>query len=171
MDGKARDSHQPLSCEACREDLQEYLDGTLDKNRSLRVFLHLRDCRDCAAEHESLQVLFTALDSLPDMPVPEKFDETVLASVPYTAYKAMASLRAERVPVFLEEEFLPAFVRAPVVRWSGGLLALAGVLTHWLADGPQSLVALAVVGLLPEVLVRLQSLGRWATLTVRRSES
>lgn len=171
MDSEAKNNNQPFGCDGCRENLQDYLDGTLDKNQSMHVFLHLRECSDCQTEHENLKVLFSALESLPDLPVPDNFDETVLASVPYNAYKEMAGLRAERVPVFLEEEFLPAFVRAPGVRWSGGLIAAGSLATQWLADGPQFLIAVAIAGLAPEILVRLQGLGRWATLSVRRSES
>ena len=168
MDGK--NSTPPCDCTTCRGDLQEYLDGTLDKNQSLRIFLHLRDCDACRAEHERLQVLFQALDALPDVPVPEGFDETVLASVPYAAYKEMAPLRAERVPVYLEETFLPAAVRAPANRLAGAAVAVIAAGVHWVADGPQWLLAFTAIGLLPELLVRLQGVSRWATLLVRRSE-
>ncbi|MBU2500081.1 zf-HC2 domain-containing protein, partial [bacterium] len=40
-------NQQDLSCTACTGTLQEYLDGTLEKTQSLRVFLHLRDCAAC----------------------------------------------------------------------------------------------------------------------------
>ena len=43
---------RPRTCTGCRGALQEYLDGTLDKTRSLEVFLHLRDCAPCQAEHD-----------------------------------------------------------------------------------------------------------------------
>ena len=167
MDG--RNSTPPCDCTTCQGDLQEYLDGTLDKNQSLQIFLHLRECDTCRAEHERMQALFLALDSLPDVPVPEEFDDAVLASVPYAAYKEMAPLRAVRVPVYLEETFLPAAVRAPLNRLAGVAIAAIAAGVNWVADGPQWLLAFSVIGLLPELLVRLQGVSRWATLLVRRS--
>jgi len=170
MDGKARNTNEPCGCGDCRSNLQEYLDGTLNKNQSLRIFLHLRDCDGCRIEHEQLQLLFKDLDSLPDISVPEGFDEAIMAAIPYAAYKEMAPLRAERVPVYLEEEFLPATVRAPLTRWLGGAVAIGTAGAHGLAGGPEWLLALTAVGAMPELLVRLQGLSRWATLIVRRSE-
>jgi anti-sigma factor RsiW len=42
---------EALACPDCRLELQDYLDGTLEKKRSLAVFLHLRDCEACGREH------------------------------------------------------------------------------------------------------------------------
>jgi anti-sigma factor RsiW len=165
--------HEPLNdvCISCRGAFQDYLDGVLPKKRSLEIFLHLRDCEACRQELAELESLFEMLGSLPAAEVPADFDARVLASVPYEAYRAMEPLRRERVPVYLEEEFLPAPVRAVGTR-AGGIalaaLAAVGLGASWLPDWT---VAIAVVGVLPELLVRLQRLARRASLADQRSES
>ena len=150
----------PLGCAGCRAGLQEYLDGTLDKKVSLRIFLHLRDCSDCAAEHVAMQGLFQMLDSLPAQDVPAEFDDAILASVPYAAYRAMEPLRRERVPVYLEEHFLPAAVRAPATRISGAAVSILAVGAAFVMEVPSYWPAIVAVGLVPELLVRAQGLGR-----------
>jgi anti-sigma factor RsiW len=169
MTGRDEMKNLPGPCADCRGSLQEYLDGTLEKTRSLEVFLHLRDCGPCQAEHDELQALFGLLESLPAQPVPEDFDAPILASIPLDAYRAMAPLRRERVPVLLQEEALPALVRAPVVRASGLVVAAAAVAAVTLASAPPVLLV-GAAGALPEALVRLQAVGRTVALAVRRAE-
>jgi anti-sigma factor RsiW len=158
-------------CPDYRLWFQDYLDGTLPKQQSLELFLHMRECQECALRLKETERLFQLLDSLPSVSVPEDFNEKVLSAVPYQAYKEMAPLRRERVPVFLEEEFLPASVRAVTTRATGGLVAAAaavGLVTSWLPDVASVVV---VAGLLPEALVRLQDVARRLTLAVQRSQS
>lgn len=149
-----------LGCPDCRTELQDYLDGTLEKKRSLSVFLHLRDCAACRREHEALSRVFAGLDALPAREVPSGFDAVVLAAVPYAAYQAMEPLRRERVPVYLERGFLPVWLRARATR-ACGLAGAAGATGAWLAGaGPDWLAAVAALGVVPELLVRAQGLGR-----------
>lgn len=149
-----------LTCPDCRLELQDYLDGTLEKKRSLAVFLHIRDCDACRLEHEALSLVFSRLDALPALEAPADFDAAVLASVPYASYRAMEPLRRERVPVFLEDSFLPAWVRARATR-VGGLVLAAAAAGAWLAvPGQAWLPVVAVAGVAPEALRRLQGLGR-----------
>ncbi len=162
---------QPLSCPECLEGLQEYLDGTLEKQRSLLLFLHLRDCTECRREHDQLKNLYGMLQTLPDHPVPEHFDEPILASIPYEAYRAMEPIRRERVPVYLEEEFLPAWIRSSVVRWSGIVAAVGTVATTWALQLPPTVAIVGAVGLVPAVLVALQGVGRRMVLAEQRTES
>lgn len=171
MNGKNKKSGPPLTCDGCRQGLQEYLDGTLEKPESLRFFLHLRECPECQEEHDHLQGMFQMLDSLPDHEVPADFDEAVLASVPYAAYQAMEPLRRERVPVFLEEAFLPRFVRARLTRLVGLGISSVSAALALRGDGTAILPVLVVVGLVPEILVRLQGLGRIALKSMGRAES
>jgi anti-sigma factor RsiW len=159
-----------LDCRECHEGLQDYLDGTLDKQVSLRFFLHMRECSGCQEEHDRLQGLYEMLQSLPDHAVPEGFDEAILASVPYEAYRAMEPLRRERVPVYLEEEFLPAWVRSPVTRVAGLGAALASVIAIAALDASSVLSAVIAVGVVPQVLVSLQGLGRRVSLKQSRAE-
>jgi len=164
MNGKEHESGQkndgPLACHDCRAGLQEYLDGTLVKKQSLRFFLHLRDCSECQAEHVQLQGMFEMLDNLPSLEVPADFDDAILASVPYAAYREMEPLRRERVPVYLEEHFLPQFVRSRVTRLSGLGISVAAVAASVALEGPVWLPVAVAVGVVPELLVRLQGLGR-----------
>jgi len=164
MNGKENSSGQqlngPLACHECQHGLQEYLDGTLDKKRSLRVFLHLRDCAICQEQHVLMQGLFELLDSLPSPMVPADFDDAILAAVPYAAYQEMEPLRRERVPVYLEEHFLPQFVRSRLTRWSGLGLTVTAVAAAVALDGPAWWPVAAGAGIVPELLVRLQGLGR-----------
>lgn len=171
MYGKKNKPGEPLACDDCREGLQEYLDGTLEKPESLRFFLHLRECPGCEVEHDRLEGMFQMLDSLPDHQAPADFDLAVLASVPYAAYQAMEPLRRERVPVFLEEAFLPRFVRSSVTRLAGLGLSAVSTALALAGDGSVVLPVMIVVGLVPETLVRLQGLGRRALGSAGRAES
>jgi anti-sigma factor RsiW len=164
MNGKEHDPGQnssgPLACRECRDGLQEYLDGTLDKKQSLQFFLHLRDCPACQEAQMQWQGMFEMLDNLPQHKVPVEFDGAILASVPYAAYREMEPLRRERVPVYLEEHFLPQIVRSRVTRVSGLGMTLAAVASAVLLDGPTWWPVAAGFGVLPELVVRLQGLGR-----------
>ncbi len=169
MSGRKADQ-APISCTECRAQLQEYLDGTMVKTESLRIFLHLRECTDCAAEHAQWQTTYQMLDSLPSQALPEDFDSRILKSVPYESYRAMANLRRARVPVFLETEALPAVVRSLRTRLTGLSIALVSAVAIARFDAPQTLGWIALAGLLPEATVRLQGLGRVTLLALRRSE-
>ena len=171
MYGKKNKPDLALACEECRQGLQEYMDGTLDKPESLRYFLHLRECPGCHQEHDRLQGLFRMLESLPDHEVPSDFDEAILASVPIAAYRAMEPLRRDRVPVYLEEAFLPRFVRARLTRLVGFGIASVAAALAMRGDGSAALPVLVVVGLLPYMLVCLQGLGRRVLKSTRRAES
>ncbi len=149
----------PNCIETCSQ-LQAYLDKTLSRKESMALFLHVRECRGCNEELETMERLYGLLGGLPSIEPPEDFDARILESVPYEAYKAMEPLRRERMPVILEEEALPAFIRAGATRAVGGLVAVmtaAGLATGAL---PVGWTALMVAGALPEVLLRLQGASR-----------
>jgi len=159
-----------MTCAECQHRLQDYLDGGMSKPESMRVFLHLRDCNGCAEEMAQLEHLVGLLEVLPEHEPPADFDAKVLAAVPYDSYKAMAGLRRARVPVFLEEQSLPAWVRARGVRLTGASLAaiaLAGQFTGLLP----SWTLVGLVGVMPEMTVALQGLGRRLVLAVKGSEA
>ena len=170
MSGQHSRKAPHMTCAECQHRLQEYLDGGMSKPESMRVFLHLRDCNGCAEEMARLEQLVSLLEVLPEREPPADFDAKVLAAVPYDSYKAMAGLRQARVPVFLEKESLPAWVRSRSVRLSGASLAaialagqFTGILPSWSLMG--------LVGLAPEVTVALQGLGRRLVVAVKGTEA
>jgi hypothetical protein len=171
MSGSTQQPRDPVSCADCQPLFQDYLDGTLPKPKSLELFLHVRECADCQTALEELKQVFQLLESLPEREVPADFNTPVLSSVPYAHYREMATLRQDRVPVFLEEEFLPRPVRSVATRAVGLAVAAGaafGLAVSWL---PDPYVLAVVAGVLPETLVRTQRLARRWTLAGQRSES
>lgn len=161
----------PPDCRQTRDRMQDYLDQTLPKRESLAVFMHVRECGECSAQLATLQSLYARLDALPPLEAPADFDARVLSAVPYAAYRAMAPLRSPRVPVLLEHESLPAWVRSRSVR-SVGLFAAAAVLAAAATGhaGGAAAWTVAGIGCSPELSVRLQSLSRRIYVaTVQRS--
>ncbi|HOX26589.1 MAG TPA: zf-HC2 domain-containing protein [Candidatus Krumholzibacteria bacterium] len=155
-----------LDCAECERRLQDYLDGGLAKPESMQIFLHVRECARCAAELKRLEDLVALLEALPAHEPPRDFDARVLAAVPYASYRAMARLRRARVPVFLEADRLPAWIRSPAVRY-GGLAAAAVAAAAAVTDlAPAGVLAIAAVGLVPEAATLLQGLGRRVALAV-----
>jgi len=126
----------------------------------MQVYLHVRECADCAAELATLESLVAQLDGLLERDVPEDFDARVLASIPYDSYKAMASLRAPRVPVFLEREALPAWLTHPAVRLGGLTVAVAAVAGRLGGVVGDPFLVVAAVGATPQGLVWLQAAAR-----------
>jgi anti-sigma factor RsiW len=165
-----KDEGASLSCRDCGDLLQDYVDGDLARDVAVRVFLHVRGCARCEAALQEWQSLVAALGTLDVRTPPEGFDEAVLAAVPYAAYREMAGLRRVRVPVYLEPSFLPAWLRAPVLRAAG--LVVAGAGAAGFAADLWSVAAAALLGLgvLPEVLVRTQGWGRRLALRQQPSE-
>jgi anti-sigma factor RsiW len=157
---QSKNDAKPWTCDDTRANMQEYLDETLLGPVATRLFLHVRDCDACRKELDETKALFGMLDAMPAIEPPADFDEKILASVPYEAYREMAELRAPRMPVILEEESLPSVVRSGATRAAG--LVLAAVATAAMAAGrvPDVAVAAVGLGLLPEALVRVQQLSR-----------
>lgn len=170
MSDKPDGADARMTCPECEAILQDYLDGSLPKEESLRVFLHVRACEACARTLQHWQDLYQMLGELPAHTPPADFDGRVLATVPLAAYQAMAPLRRDRVPVFLTEEFLPGYLRDRRLRLGGLALAVLGGVG--LAAGVSSELGAAAVGLglLPEILVRVQGVGRRLALAWRGSE-
>jgi len=160
MSGPHSRQEPHLTCDECQQQLQEYHDGTLARAQSMRVFLHLRDCDGCQAELDRLQRLIGALETLPSREPPADLDQRILASIPYEQYRAMAALRAPRVPVFLEAEALPAWLRARAVQGTGAAVAAAALGARFADLAPDAVLIVAAVGLVPAVTVGLQAVAR-----------
>lgn len=164
---------QPLTCADCRAQMQEYLDETLPRVESTRMFLHVRGCDGCGRELEELTSLYAMLGALPEVPAPADFDARILQAVPYESYRAMEPLRRERVPVLLEDETLPGFLRSGVFRGAGILIGGAAAALAATGRLPVNTgVLLLTAGCLPQGLLLLQRLGRRIYLgATRRSET
>jgi len=160
MSGQHSGQAPHLSCSECQERLQDYLDHGLERRESMQVYLHVRECADCAAELATLESLVAQLDGLLERDVPEDFDARILASIPYESYRAMASLRAPRVPVFLEREALPSWLTHPAVRL-GGLAVTAAIVAARLGGvAGDPILAIAAMSATPQALVWLQTAAR-----------
>jgi anti-sigma factor RsiW len=162
MSGEHSGQAPHLSCGECQQRLQEYLDDGLERRDSMQVYLHVRECEACTAQLASLEQLVAQLEALPDHDVPTDFDARVLASVPYDSYRAMAALRAPRVPEFLEREALPAWVRHAATRTSGLVVAAGAVAARLAGLEADAVLLIAAVGALPEALIRVQDVARAA---------
>lgn len=153
------------SCKSYIAQIQQYIDGDLEKKQSMSLFLHARDCSACGLEIKKAENLCAKLSALPEIEAPVDIDEKILASVPYDSYKAMAGIRAVRVPVILEEEVIPVIIRSGVTRVICSTIATltaAGIASGWL--GSESIIVF-IAAALPETLVRTQSLFRKRFLT------
>lgn len=158
-----------LTCAECQQELQDYLDGGLAKPESMRIFLHVRECEPCTAELTRLEQLVALLEALPDREPPADFDARVLAAVPYDSYRAMAGLRAPRVPVFLEKDALPAWLRARSVRLGGAAIAAAAVAGRMAGVFPDIVLAAALAALVPEITIFVQGMARRLVLVLGQS--
>jgi len=171
MNGDKNPTSRSDGCIQYTGKLQDYVDGTLPKTESMELFLHLRDCSSCQHELAELEQVLEMLNTLPQREVPVDFNSRILASIPYQAYKDMEPIRRDRLPVFLEENFLPATIRSVPTRVGGGLVSIlttAGLAASWF---PDYAFVVAICGIIPEAVVRLQRLARKMSLSGQRSES
>ena len=169
MNDTPRADQGSLTCHACAAMAQAYVDGDLPRQDSLRVFLHVRQCPACAEALASWQQLVEGLGQLTRHEPPADFDARILAAVPYAAYREMAPLRARRVPAYLQPTFLPAWIRAGAVRFTGAALALSCGVAALAGAVPAEAAAAGALGVVPEALVLLQEAGRRLALRPRRS--
>ena len=61
--------------------LYEYLDGALSPAETAATLQHLQQCSSCQAQVHDIQVLFSALDGLPDIPIYVDLAPGVLSSI------------------------------------------------------------------------------------------
>jgi anti-sigma factor RsiW len=61
--------------------LVRFVEGTLDEHQAVEAALHIDDCPFCAARAQEAEPLAAAFASMDDPPLPEGFEEAVLAAV------------------------------------------------------------------------------------------
>ena len=69
------------NCDEIQAKLSGYLDGELDTDESVRIAAHLKDCPECAREHESMRQVIGAASALRVAEPPEEVWDTFLDNV------------------------------------------------------------------------------------------
>lgn len=69
------------SCQRCRDQLGEYLDGTLSPSLRGEVSAHLESCADCRRELRELELTMSALHSMVAVPAPPEIRLRVRAQL------------------------------------------------------------------------------------------
>jgi hypothetical protein len=64
-----------MDCARASDLLSLYIDEMLDETQAHELRLHLEECARCRAEYEQLARMRTALLGVPDIPLPDGFDE------------------------------------------------------------------------------------------------
>lgn len=118
------------------EDLQAYVDGTLDEKRALRLHLRAQADADLGRQLEQTRALFAALDAMPVQEPSSGFDEAVLATVPLERYRS-APRRADRVLVI--GDLAPSAWARALQRAGRGALAAAAAYVLVLVIGRSAL--------------------------------
>lgn len=67
-----------MNCNQIQQNLDEYVDGTLDNNQLADIDLHIRSCHDCCEALEQLRVLRDALRQMPVEPARSGFAQAAL---------------------------------------------------------------------------------------------
>jgi hypothetical protein len=124
-----------MKCQVVRRRLSEYLDETLDARRAGEVAEHLRACRSCASEWESLRTAVQAVRSLPRVHHPGSIVSQVLHQLEVQSRGPGLALLFR--PAWMARPLIfPSLVPAALVLAS----VLAGVAA--LEHGPRTVVEL-----------------------------
>ena len=70
-----------MNCIDIRESLSEYIDGGLSGARNTEIEEHLERCDECRREYDDLSKITMLLREIPDVPLPETFDENLRAAI------------------------------------------------------------------------------------------
>ncbi len=97
----------PPDAEAIRrswqDSLQDYVDGTLDEKKALRLHLDAQRIEALQRDLDEMRELFSALDRTPRAEPGADFDQAVLEGLPYEFY-ASAPRRPQRVLIFADAD-------------------------------------------------------------------
>lgn len=70
-----------MKCQSVHKLLQDFVDGSLDRDKRKRVGRHLDDCTTCAQELRELQTLTTLLSEMPLEPAPQGFADRIVGKL------------------------------------------------------------------------------------------
>ena len=62
-----------MKCQDCKNVLSDYIDGALSEREQARVAGHVAACPDCARMESETRQALSAVRSLPEMPLPDRF--------------------------------------------------------------------------------------------------
>jgi hypothetical protein len=65
-----------MACARASDILSLYIDDMLDETQAHDLRLHLDECASCSAEHEQLLCIRSALLGVPEIPLPDEFDDS-----------------------------------------------------------------------------------------------
>ncbi len=140
--------------------LNEYLDQMLDNASRQKAETHLADCEQCRAELAELEMLFSTLDELPDIPLTRNLRAKVLARLP----QVTQSPALWKQPVFMMQAILTlalVVVSMPMLTAFGKQIAMwRGMLTLPAMHMPSlAEIAAQLLPLLPEFSFALPKLS------------
>jgi len=70
-----------VNCRQSRKLIDLYLDGEADVSQTKRMFLHMKECRECQARFEEVEKLHNTIKSVPDAELPAGFRNLVMESI------------------------------------------------------------------------------------------
>ena len=128
--------------------LNEYLDQMLDVPTQQKVEAHLSDCEGCRAQIAPLEILFSTLDELPEVPLTRDLKVGVLAGLPKTV----------EIPTLWQQ---PAFLAQSLLTVI--LLTLTMPILNRQFDSLSSFFTFPVIELtsFAEIIAKLSPLFRW----------
>ena len=128
--------------------LNEYLDQMLDVPTQQKVEAHLSDCEGCRAQIAQLEILFSTLDELPEVPLTRDLKVGVLAGLPKTV----------EIPTLWQQ---PAFLAQSLLTVI--LLTLTMPILNRQFESLSSFFTFPVIELtsFAEIIAKLSPLFRW----------
>ncbi|MCL5292095.1 MAG: zf-HC2 domain-containing protein [Actinobacteria bacterium] len=85
-----------MHCKACRDLLDDYVDGLPCADEVGAVSKHLADCLGCRSEYEALTKVIEALETTPRVVAPAGFAEMIMAAVGLEKPHAAAGRATDR---------------------------------------------------------------------------
>jgi hypothetical protein len=117
-----------MNCEEVKEELAEFLDGTLDIERAREIENHFSACSRCNAESESLADCKRLVSSLPVVEPPAGFTTRVMAQVHDVVHR----------PSIWQRLFLPLRIKIPLQATAVVLIGILSIYVYQRENGYES---------------------------------